>query len=103
MLTGMREAFQNGDVRVVATPTASLHAMGYVLEPLLDTYFQMGWTFWRPLPSRSSQVIVRSIAIMCRCARTFHMKGYWISSFKCAFRSPARRCSFFAMIADALK
>ncbi len=43
LLTSMREAFHNGDVHVVANPTASLHAMGYVLEPLLDTYFQMGW------------------------------------------------------------
>lgn len=38
----MREAFKNRDVTVHANSTASL-AMGYVLEPLVDTYFQMGW------------------------------------------------------------
>jgi len=43
MLTGMREAFRSGDIHVVSTPTASLHAMGYVMEMLLEIYFKMGW------------------------------------------------------------
>ena len=43
MLAGMREAFANGNVEVTANPTASLHAMGYVFQPLLNAYFQMGW------------------------------------------------------------
>jgi hypothetical protein len=42
-LAGMRAAFENGDIEVVANPTASLHAMGYAFEPLFDAYFQMGW------------------------------------------------------------
>lgn len=43
MLAEMRKAFKEGNVFVTASPVASLHAMGYVLEPLLDVYFKMGW------------------------------------------------------------
>jgi hypothetical protein len=43
MLSGMREAFANGDIEVTANSTASLHAMGYAFQPLLNAYFQMGW------------------------------------------------------------
>jgi hypothetical protein len=43
MLAEMREAFRRGDIKVLATPAASLHAMGYVLEPLLNMYLKMGW------------------------------------------------------------
>jgi hypothetical protein len=43
LLAEMRKAFKDGDVFVTASPVASLHAMGYVLEPLLDVYFKMGW------------------------------------------------------------
>ena len=44
LLAEMREAFANGDIEVVASPTASLHAMGYAFQPLFEAYFQMGWT-----------------------------------------------------------
>lgn len=43
MLAEMRQAFQNGDVTITANPVASLHAMAYVLEPLVNAYFQMEW------------------------------------------------------------
>jgi hypothetical protein len=42
-LAEMRKAFKDGNVFVTASPVASLHAMGYVLESLLDVYFKMGW------------------------------------------------------------
>ena len=41
--TEMREAFQSGGIEVKATPAASLHAMGDILEILPDIYFTMGW------------------------------------------------------------
>jgi hypothetical protein len=42
VLARMREAFQNRDVTVHANSTTR-RAMGYLLEPLVATYFQMGW------------------------------------------------------------
>lgn len=39
----LRAAFRDGDVKVAATPAASLNAMGYALEALFAFYFSMGW------------------------------------------------------------
>jgi hypothetical protein len=39
----MRDAFRSGHVRVAASPNASLRAMAYALEPLIDIYFRMRW------------------------------------------------------------
>ena len=43
MAETMRAAFRNGDVKVVASPAASLNAMGYALAALFDFYFKMDW------------------------------------------------------------
>jgi hypothetical protein len=43
MAETMRAAFRNGDVKVVASPAASLNAMGYALAALFDFYFAMDW------------------------------------------------------------
>jgi hypothetical protein len=39
----LRAAFRDGNVKVAATPAASLNAMGYALEALFAFYFNMGW------------------------------------------------------------
>lgn len=39
----LREGLNTGEIHIAATPEASMHAMGYVLETLPNIYYTMGW------------------------------------------------------------
>ena len=43
MAAEMRRGLQEGEIKLSATPTASLHAMAYALDILPNIYFSMGW------------------------------------------------------------
>lgn len=39
----LRGEFRSGEITIAASPAASLNAIGYVAETLMNVYFRMGW------------------------------------------------------------